>query len=271
MKPQEHFEAGRLKEAIAAANEEVRQHPTDAGRRLFLSELLLFTGDWDRADVHLDAMEHQNPQGAMGVKLLRQLVRAEQARQQCFTEGRLPEFLDQPSPWLRQHLEASVLIREGQPAEAARLLNEAEAARPRVAGACDGQHFDDFRDIDDLTGGFFEVLTSTGKYFWIPAERVEIIEFRPPRRAHELLWRRAHMIVHDGPDGEVYLPALYPGATAEADNRLRLGRLTEWRGGDGAPIRGVGQRTFVVGDDDKTILEIQTLTFDAPAGSAPAA
>jgi type VI secretion system protein ImpE len=271
MKPRDHFEAGRLQEAIAAAVAEVRDNPTDAGRRLFLSELLFFIADWDRADLHLDALGHQDPKAGPGVNRLRQLVRAEQARQQFFTEGRLPEFLAQPSPLLRLHLDASIRLREGKPDEAARLLNEAEAARPHPAGTCDDRPFDDLRDIDDLTGCFFEVLTEDGKYYWIPMECVESVEFQPLRRPHHLIWRPAHMIVRDGPDGVVYLPALYPGAAAEADDRLRLGRLTEWRGGEGAPVRGVGQRMFQAGGEEAPLLDIQKLTFAAPVSIAPAA
>ena len=50
------------------------------------------------------------------------------------------------------------------------------------------------------------MLTSTGKYYWIPMERVEMIEFHDPARPRDLLWRRAHMVVRGGPDGEVFLP-----------------------------------------------------------------
>jgi type VI secretion system protein ImpE len=71
------------------------------------------------------------------------------------------------------------------------------------------------------------------------------------------------MIVHDGPDGEVYLPALYAGSHAAAEDGLRLGRATDWAGGQGRPVRGSGQRTFLVGDEAKTLMEIQVLTFGA--------
>ena len=88
-----------------------------------------------------------------------------------------------------------------------------------------------------MTASFFEVLTSTGKYFWIPLERVELVEFRPPERPRDLLWRPVHMIVRGGPDGEVYLPVLYAGSAADADDQIRLGRTTEWRGDAGAGSR----------------------------------
>ena len=46
-----------------------------------------------------------------------------------------------------------------------------------------------------LTAGSFEVLTTTGKYYWIPTERVATVEFHPPKRPRDLLWRRATMSV----------------------------------------------------------------------------
>ena len=107
------FHAGKLQEALAAALEEVRQHPTDSGRRLFLAELLCFSGELERADNHLDALGQQDPQTVAGVHAFRQLIRAEQARQEFFTEGRLPEFLGQPEGAVRLLLEASIRVREG--------------------------------------------------------------------------------------------------------------------------------------------------------------
>jgi type VI secretion system protein ImpE len=263
MNGRDYYQAGQLKEAIAAQTAEVKQHSGDAGRRGFLCELLCFAGNLERADVQLDALSSLDPQAALGISLFRQLVRAEQARRQFYTDGRLPEFLGTPTPVLRLHLEASIRLREGQPAEAARLLAQAEEQRPKATGECDGQAFTDFRDLDDLTAPFFEVLTSNGKYYWIPIENIETLELRDLSRPRDLLWRRARMVVRDGPDGEVYLPTLYAGSHGEEDERLRLGRLTEWRGGDGAPVRGVGLRTFLVGDDARTVLEIKTLSVTA--------
>ena len=266
MTPQELFKAGSLQEALAAATDEVKRHPTDTSRRGFLCELLCFAGDFQRADVLLDALSNQDPQAALGVSLFRQVLRAEQARQDFYKQGRLPEFLDLPEPHLKLHLEASILLREGKPKEAASLLEQAEEQRPSVSGTCDGTAFDDFRDIDDLTAGFFEILTSTGKYYWIPVERVELIEFRAAERPRDLLWRRAHTVVRGGPDGEVFFPALYGSTSAETDDRLRLGRMTDWRGGEGGPIRGIGQRMFVIGEEDRTIMELKELTFKGKEG-----
>lgn len=262
MNASECFQAGDLQAAITAMNAEVKQNPADINRRGFLCELLCFAGNFERADQQLDLMGTQDPQAMVGVALFRHLIRAEQARQQLHTDGRVPEFLTQPSPRIQLHLQASICLRENKPAEALQLLNQAEEQRPHLTGTCNGQPFEDLRDLDDLTASIFEVLTSNGKYYWIPMEDVELIELRPPARPRDLLWTRAHMVVHGGPDGEVYLPTLYAGSQKENDDRIRLGRLTDWKGGNGAPMQGVGQRTFLVGNEGHPILQLQALTID---------
>ncbi|MCA1686417.1 MAG: SciE type virulence protein, partial [Planctomycetia bacterium] len=245
--------------------------PGDAGRRLLLAELLCFTGDLERADKQLDALGHADAGALPAVMSFRQLIRAEKARQEFFDEGRLPTFLGRPEGAARLLLEAAIRVREGAPAEAASILDRAEAERPRVSGVCDDHPFDDFRDLDDLTSCILEVLTVNGEYYWVPISSVDSIEFQAPARPPDLLWRRAHLTVRGGPEGDVFLPALYPGAARQDDDQVRLGRLTDWRGGDGEPVRGVGQRVFLVGTRDRPILELQTITFDAPETPAPAA
>lgn len=261
MSAHQRYQAGDLAGAVAEAVEEVKRNPTDPDRRGLLCEFLAFAGELDRADAQLDALSHQSPEIALGVSLLRQLVRAETARRQFFAEGRLPEFLDPPPEHVRLALEASIDVREGRPAEAAERLTRAEELRPRTPGVADGQAFDDLRDLDDQTAGVFEVLTSNGKYYWVPIDRVDLLEFRTPERPRDLLWRRARLVVRDGPDGEVYLPTIYAATRVEGDDPLKLGRATDWRGGDASPVRGLGQRTLLVGDEARPLLELGTVEF----------
>jgi type VI secretion system protein ImpE len=95
----------------------------------------------------------------------------------------------------------------------------------------------------------------------VPVELVELIEFRKPERPFDLIWRRAHMVVTDGPDGEVFLPTRYAGTSRSQDDQLRLGRGTDWQGDDNSPVSGVGLRMFLVGDNAKTILEMGNVEF----------
>lgn len=262
MTPGALFQAGRLDDAIAAANAAVRAAPAEPGPRLLLAEFLLFTGNAQRADTLLDALTTMEPAVAVPVAAFRQLLRAEEARRQVWMEGRVPEFLGPAPSYVTRLLEALVALRAGDAAEAARLAREAEASRPPSAGTADGAAFDDFRDADDLCAGFLEVLTTTGKYFWIPTERIAEAEFHPAQRPRDLYWRRVTMSVREGPDGDVFVPALYvlPSASAQPDP-VRLGRATEWEGGEGAPVRGLGQRMFLVGEEGRTVMELGHLAF----------
>src|SRR6185437_7208861 len=100
-----------------------------------------------------------------------------------------------PTETQRLQLAALVAFRAGDLAEALRQAQAAEAARPHTPGKNGDAAFDDMRDADDLLAGSFEVLTTTGKYFWIPAERVQVLEFHAPKRPRDLMWRRASMSV----------------------------------------------------------------------------
>ena len=263
MSASDHFRAGRIEEAISEAQAAVRSHPNDEGARYLLAELLCFTGELDKADKQLDALRDLDPKSMMTVSMFRQLIRSEQAREQFYHDGRVPEFIEKPSPSLELHLQASMLVREGNQAEASRVLTEAESQRPAVKGACDGEPFADFRDLDDLNSSFFEVYTATGKYYWLPFEKVEEIEFRAPDRPRYLLWRAARLSLREGADLEVHLPALYPGSARQSNVQCQLGRATDWRGGDGEPTRGVGQRTFLIGEETRGIMEISSIRFEA--------
>ncbi len=253
------FRQGRLRDAIAAATARVRQEPADAAARMLLAELLLFAGSFERADAQLDTAATIDPSFGIAVAEFRQLLRAEQARSQLLSEGRVPEFLATPTASQQAALAAVVALRAGDPAAAAVEAAAAEAARPAAAFAIGEQVVDDFRDADDLIGGSLEVLTPTGKYFWVPFERVVALTLHPPERPRDLFWRRATLTVDGGPSGEVYVPALYVSDPAESDEALRLGRATDWRELADGLTRGVGQRIFLAGAEGIAVMDLAPL------------
>lgn len=262
MTQQQHFEAGQLQEAIDEALADVKKNPAKPELRVLLCELLCFAGDLERADKQLDTIAMQAPDAVMGISLFRQLIRCEQSRREFYTDGRVPEFLDEPTPMQQLQLQASIEIRAGEPGKAMELLEQAEEIRPDVSGTCDGEKFDEFRDLDDLVSSSLELYTPNGKYYWIPLERLEQLSFRAPQYPRDLMWRAAHMVVQGGTEGEVYLPVLYHGSHEADDNQLKLGRATDWVGEEGEPVRGRGQRTFLVGEEDKPALAVGEIQFE---------
>lgn len=268
------FEAGRLSDAIAAGNEEVKAAPQDIQRRSLLAELLCVAGDLERAERQFDAIATQDPTTAVRVAALRQLVRADMARRQVWTEGRMPEFAGTPPEHVTLRLEALMHLREGRAEEAAACLARAEEARPVVAGTHNGVPFEDFRDLDDLTAGIFEVMTVTGKYFWIPLEQVDEAVFTVPSRPLDSAWRTVQMTVRGGPEGEVVVPATYPVLSGELREALRLGRATDWIEDRAGFVTGQGLRCFLVGEESVSILDLRALAFTSAVSAqqdAPAA
>lgn len=254
------FREGHMSDAIEAAAAAVRQYPGEAGRRLLLAEYLLFSGAFERADNLLAGAEAVNGGLALVVAEFRQLLRAALGRERLRTEGQPPEFLDAPTESQAALLRAAVLLREGDRQGAAEAAAAAEAARRPRPGLRNGRAFEDFRDADDLIGGNVELLTTTGRFFWIDLDRIVSMSFHKPERPRDLFWRRCTMSVRNGPDGDVYLPAIYDGTPAD-DDGLRLGRTTAWS--DEAPVRGSGQRVFLVGDEGVPFHELGTIEFEA--------
>ncbi len=107
------FRAGKLNPAIAAANAVLRRKPGDFGTRILLAELLVFAGNLERADTVIDTAAQLDPAAAIGVAEFRQLLRAAEARRQCRRDGRVPEFLGEPTADLRAALAALTARRAG--------------------------------------------------------------------------------------------------------------------------------------------------------------
>ncbi|NBW96880.1 MAG: hypothetical protein EBR28_09160 [Planctomycetia bacterium] len=189
------LKAGDLAAATAAATAAVKAAPKSLEDRWLLAELLILGGQFDRADAQFDTMMTLEPRVAVAAAPIRQLLRAEAARRQFFDEGRVPELLDGAGQQVRDRLEAFVLLRAGRPADAGAVAARAEIARPALGGVVViggvERPFADFRDLDDVTAEVFEVLTQTGKYYWIEMARIGSVEFEPPARPLDLVWRKA--------------------------------------------------------------------------------
>jgi len=225
------FKTGDLAGAIAAATVQVKAQPTDFGARWLMAELLLINGEAERADRMLDAVISDQP--IPTVLDFRTVLRAEVIRQQVWQEGRAAEA-------------------QGE---------ELRPAIPGVAELDDGRtiEFNDFRDGDDIFGPTIEVLTTSATHILVPVERIASLEFEPPKRPRDLVWRRATITLKDSTEGVVYIPAIY-SVTPDASADVKLGRETSWSEGPG-PVRGIGQRVFLVGEADVAISELKALRF----------
>lgn len=245
----------RLDEARALAASRVRAKPADARARLDLADILILFGEWDKADNQADLAGTYDPSRAVGLALLRQLIRAAAWRDETFRERRPPDLVTGP--------DAGVVAALGRLAGTAPSADEP----PTLAVTVDGQPREAFRDLDDRMAGVLEVLTGNGRYLWVPLSAVAALRPAKPERLRDLVWRPAEIDVRGGPSGTVYIPALYPFAVGEGEPEQRLGRTTDWIDETDGGMRGVGQRGWLAGDDILTLDGFTEVAIVAPDGA----
>jgi type VI secretion system protein ImpE len=223
------FEAGRLDEAIEALGTELRSNPTDAQRRVFLFELLCFSGDYDRAEKHLDVLAAGGRDAGAGTLVYRSAIHAERTRREMFASGRIPR--NEPGPIA-------------------------------VSGTLNGNAFHSLTDADPRIGPRLEVFAA-GQYTWIPFGHLATVRMGKPQRLRDLLWTPA--VVRTGPTfqgvelGEVLLPALAPGTAESDDDAVRLGRVTEWVRWEDGTEAPVGQKVLLADGEEFPLLELREL------------
>ena len=270
------FNAGRLDDAVAAATAAVKQSADTPGPRLLLAELLLFTGAFERVETLLAAAAGLSPDLAVVVAEFRQLLRCGPARrEQLATEGAVPSFLGEPTATQAEALRGMVAWRAGDHAAAAVAADALEAMRPRAPGHAESGDlpgadagdaaiaFDDLRDVDDLLAGSVEVLTTTGTYYWIPTERIELIEFHPPQRParpalaplHDVGWRRGRRATSTSRPPTAPHPMRAP----------RSGSGAPPTGATPHPCAATDSAVFLAGDEALPIMAIRRLRFGAAA------
>ncbi len=267
MTVEELFHAGNLFAAIEQSNNEVKTHPADTRLRSFLFYLLCFAGDYQRAERQLDVIAHQDTTAEIGAQVYRNILIAEQARWQLFSHGLPPKFLADPPPYARLHLEAITQLRENKPVKARSLLEEAAEVWPQLTGEVNGQPFSDLQDADAFFGPFLEVITQD-TYVWLPFEQIHHLQIPLPKTPSDLLWPQVTIEMRDGVQGEMFVPVLYTGSSDHADERVKLGRMTDWRDVGEELARGMGQHLFLVDGEEKALLEIREIKFDIRAAES---
>lgn len=237
----ELYRAGRLEDAIESLGAGLRSNPADAQRRVFLFELLCFTGNHDRAEKQLDVLARSGPEAEMGTLVYRAALQADRLREHMFATG------DFPAPL---------------------------ATTPSLAGTLNGRPFSALVDADPRIGARLEVYAA-GRYLWIPLQHIAAIRMEAPRKLRDLIWAPAVIQTADdfqGPElGEVLLPVLTPGAARHPDPEIRLGRVTDWADLPDGQQAPAGQKLLLVDDAEEVpLLEVRELLFEGD-GAADAA
>jgi type VI secretion system protein ImpE len=264
MNASELFKAGQLGEAIDVQLKEVKAHPADQARRLFLFEMLSFNGELDRARKQADAIRYDDVELEAAIATYRMLIDAEMMRRRVFEEGAAPRSFGTLPDHAQLRLGGAHLLREGRPDEARETFLRAASISPAVSGRLNGRPFATLVDCDDVFGSVLEVIVR-GEYYWVPLEQVQSLTMGPPRFPRDLIWAPAQLDLADL-SGPVFLPVLYPGSHQHPDDRVKLGRLTEWKHSDADLVIGVGSHLFQADDEEVGLLEWRELRLGEGEG-----
>jgi type VI secretion system protein ImpE len=264
MNSKELIRTGRLSDARKQLTEEVKASPGDLSKRTLLFQVLAFFGEWDKAERHLDVITSQDASSETGVQIYKNIVQAERQRAEVSKLSRRPSILPKAPPYLEHYFSAQERLAQKDIDGAKRLLEEIDVVRPIISGNTRGRSFSGFEDTDAFLSIFLEGIVHE-QYVWIPLESIRELIIAEPKTLFDLLWIPAHITTWEGLSLGCYLHVLYPDSFNHEDERVRLGRMTDWVPLGGPFSKGFGQHVFLVGEEETAILEIREVLFDSPA------
>jgi len=260
---QELLRGGRLTEALAALQMEIRLRPEDPRLRVFLFQFNCVLGRWEKALDQLQVVAALDAEMAMLAQIFRPVIACELFRRDVFTGKRTALIFGDPPEWVGAMVQALALQAAGNTEAAAALRDQAFAASPSTPGTLEGAPFDWIADADGRLGPLLEVILD-GKYYWIPFARIRRIVLEKPTDLRDLVWAPARFTWTNGGAASGHIPVRYPGTEDTADDSLRLGRRTEWKEVGPNYQTGLGQRLLVTDAGDYPLLDCRTIDFSPP-------
>jgi len=265
------LKAGNLAQTLQLLQQEVRKHPADADKRVFLFQLLAVMGQWDRALTQLDVVAELEISALPMVHAYREAIRCERWREAVFAGTRAPLLFGPPQSWMVQLIESLRLDAAGDAGAAAQLRATAMAAAPAVAGMIDGTDFAWLSDADPRLGPILELI-SNGNYYWLPMQHIARLQFEAPADLRDQVWMPAMLTLTNGGELVGFVPTRYPASAAGADDALLLSHRTDWVAHGADTQFGIGQRLFATDSADYALMDTSSITFlrpDAASDTAP--
>lgn len=258
----ELFRAGKLGECLTALQGEVRRAPADAKLRIFLAQLLMLTGDWERAVNQLTVAAELDAEALPMKHTYAAAIQCERLRAAVFAGEKLPLILGDPPPWIAPLLQALPALARGQAQEAAALRARALEDAPAIGGTLNGAAFEWIADADSRIGPVLELILD-GAYYWAPFSRVRRLVIEPPADVRDLVWVPAQITWTNEGEAMGLIPSRYPGSERAADDEVRMARRTDWRDIGGGAFAGLGQRVLATSGDELGLLDVRELTLES--------
>jgi type VI secretion system protein ImpE len=251
--------SGDLEGARAALIETVKRQPTDQSARMFLWQLMVVSGEWDKALVQLRSLSQMSGEAQMLATVYNQAIAAEKTRIEAYA-GRQPfSVLVASSGWIETLAQGLSALASGDAATGERLRDEAFDAAGDTLGVIDETSFTWIADADSRLGPCFEAIVA-GRWGLVPFEAVSWIKTKGPEDLRDVVWLPVEMMLRSGQSAAALLPARYPGSEA-GSAPVRLGRETLWDAGETGD-QPAGQKLWTTdGGEDIGLLDFRQLAM----------
>jgi type VI secretion system protein ImpE len=256
------FRAGDVSGALAQLTLVVRQRPQEAKLRVFLAQLLMMQGQWDRVLNQLQVLADLDAGALPMVHAYRSAVQCEQFRAEVFAGRRSPMIFGEPEPWIASLVQALALDPQRQASQAATLREQALEQAPASSGSVNGASFAWLADADSRLGPVFEVMLN-GAYYWVPVHRVSSIKIEAPSDVRDFVWLPATFTWSNGGEAIGLIPTRYPGSEHSSDQLVQMGRKTQWVELAPNQYAGSGQRELVTDSGDFGLLDLREVRLVA--------
>ena len=270
MQAEQSLREGRLQDALAELQAQVRKEPANPKYRIFLFQLLAVQGQWERALNQLNVVGEMDAASLPMVQTYREAIRCELLRAEVFAGRRSPLVFGDPEPWVALLLDALRLTATAQYAQARATRDRAFEVATAVAGTLDEQPFEWLADADPRLGPMLEAVVN-GRYYWIPWQRIRAIQLEQPADLRDFVWAPAQFTWANGGETVGLIPARYPGSQAAADPLVQLGRKTDWRDCGEETWLGLGQRMLATEQGEYPLLDVRRIALDVGEVSPPEA
>lgn len=252
--------AGDIAGCLSDLQADVRQRPAEAKLRVFLAQVLMLAGDWDRAVMQLSVAADMDASAIPMAHTYRAAIQCEKLRGSVFSGERSPLIFGDPEPWIALLVQALTTGRAGRLTEAADVRNEAFEAAPVTGGTLNGVEFEWIADADSRLGPVLEVLLG-GAYYWASFHRIRRIVIEPPADLRDLVWLPAQFTWTNGGEALGLIPTRYVGSELAEDDALRLSRKTDWVSLGENAYAGVGQRVIATSAAETPLLEVREIAM----------
>ena len=260
------FQQGSPADALAQLQDQIRKEPSNPKLRIFLFQLLVVLGQWERALTQLKLIGELDASSLLMVQTYREAIQCEAFRGQVFAGKRSPLVFGEPQQWLALLIEALRLDADGHFAEALTLRNQALELAPASSGSIDGIAFDWIADADSRLGPTLEAIFN-GRYYWVPIQQISKIELDTPADLRDMVWMPVLFTWSNGGQASGLIPTRYSGSENSDDAAICMARKTEWREVAEGGYQGLGQRLLATNVDDYALMDIRTIELRASAGA----